>query len=87
MTYRTAMIAVYDVLDTVFVSATVTEYNGTPGVVEPVKFVLASSLPSKGEDDGEQWLLDALSYLVCDHMTEPRRSGETAGPVDGVTSR
>lgn len=87
MTYRTAMIAVYDVLDTVFVSATVTEYNGTPGVVAPVKYVLSSSLESHGDEDAETWILRAISHFVADNMTEPRRSGETSGPGDGVTSQ
>lgn len=87
MTYRTAMVAIYDVLDTVFVSATVTEYNGTPGVVAPVKYVLTTSLPSRGEDDAETWILDALSHFVADNMTAPRASGEGHGAGDGVTSQ
>lgn len=81
------MVAIYDVLDTVFVSATVTEYNGTPGVVAPVKYVLTTSLPSRGDDDAETWILEALSHFVADNMTAPRRSGEHTGAGDGVTSQ
>lgn len=81
------MVAVYDVLDTVFVSATVTEYNGTPGVVEPVKYVLTAQMQSRGDEDAEEWICRALSLFVADNMTAPRRSGEHTGAGDGVTSQ
>jgi hypothetical protein len=87
MTYRTAMVAVYDVLETVFVSATVTEYNGTPGIVKPDKYVLTASMQSRGDEDWQDWILRALSHLVADNMTAPRRSGEHTGAGDGVTSQ
>lgn len=81
------MVAVYDVLDTIFVSATVTEYDGTPGIVEPTKYVLTASLPSRGEEDAQTWILDAMSHFVADNMTAARSSRGTSGPGDGVTSQ
>lgn len=61
--YRTATMAVYDVLDTVFITATVMEYDGTPGAVEPTKTVVSAEVSSRGDDDYTVWLWRALQAL------------------------
>jgi hypothetical protein len=61
--YRTATLSVFDVLDTIFVNAVVTEYNGTPGLVEPTKSVVSVSVRSTGDDDWRIWLWRALQQL------------------------
>jgi len=61
--YRTATLAAYDVLDTVFVNVTLIEYDDTPGTSEPTKTVVSAQVSSYGDDDGAQWLRRALSAL------------------------
>jgi len=62
--YRTATIACYDVLDTVFIVATVKEYLSTPGTLPPVEYVFHTSIPSRGEDDAARWLMEGLNALA-----------------------
>lgn len=61
--YRTATLAVYDVLDTVFVNARVLEYSSTPGTVPPTELVVSASILSVGEEDPTIWLWKALQAL------------------------
>lgn len=61
--YRTATIAVYDVLDTIFISATIMEYDGTPGMTEPTKTVVSTQVSSHGDDDARLWLWRGVQQL------------------------
>lgn len=61
--YRTATMSAYDVLDTIFINAVVTEYEGTPGASEKTQFTWSASLPSTGEADTSIWLWKALQAL------------------------
>jgi hypothetical protein len=61
--YRTATLAVYDVLDTVFINAVITEYSETPGTVAPLQYVYSTSVQGRGEDDRTVWLWEALQGL------------------------
>jgi len=64
--YRTATIACYDVLDTVFIVATIKEYLSTPGTLPPVEYVFHTSIPSRGEDDAARWLYEGLTALAAE---------------------
>jgi hypothetical protein len=68
--YRTATMAVYDVLDQVHVSVKVMTYPSTPGTVPPDVEVFAAQVSSKGHDDTTLWLWEALQALqaVLDHQ-------------------
>lgn len=61
--YRTATIAVYDVLDLVFISARVMTYHSTPGTLPPVVEIYSASVVSRGRDDTPLWLWEALQAL------------------------
>lgn len=54
----------YDVMGTVFCNATVTEYDGLAGEVEPNVFVVSTSLVGRGEDHWRRWLYEGLSTLA-----------------------
>ena len=66
--YRTATVAVYDVMEEVHISVVVTEYPAMPGSAPPVKFVMSSQVRGRGEDEWSQWILRALSDFLADHM-------------------
>lgn len=68
--YRTATMAVYDVMDQVFISAKVVVYPSTPGTEPPTVEVFAAQVTSRGHDDTTLWLWDALQALqaVLDHQ-------------------
>lgn len=61
--YRTCTIAVYDVLDEVFINATVMTYPDTPGTTPPERNVYAAQVISRGHQDDTLWLWDALQGL------------------------
>jgi hypothetical protein len=67
--YRTARVAVYDVMDQVFISAVITEYRETPGTLPPVEYVLSATVPSRGLDDPHVWLLEGLAALTADEKS------------------
>lgn len=64
--YRTAVVRVYDVVGTVFINATVTEYPGTPGDCEPNQFVVSTSMLGTGEDNWRRWLYEGLRALATE---------------------
>lgn len=68
--YRTATMAVYDVLDQVHISVKVLTYPSTPGTVPPDVEVFAAQCSSKGHDDATIWLWEALQAMqaVLDHQ-------------------
>lgn len=66
--YRTATIAVYDVMDQIHISARVTEYPETPGTFPPSILTMSSQVRGRGEEDWSQWLLRALSDFLADNM-------------------
>lgn len=68
--YRTATMAVYDVMDQVHVSVKVMTYPSTPGTQPPDVEVFAAQVTSKGHDDTTLWLWEALQALqaVLDHQ-------------------
>jgi len=68
--YRTAVVRIYDVMGTVFANATVTEYDGLAGEVEPNQFVISTSLVGKGHDRWERWLYEGLSALAREGKPE-----------------
>jgi len=61
--YRTATLAVYDVLDTIFINAVVMEYHTTPGTEPPTRIVYSASISSIGDDDASLWLWRATQAL------------------------
>lgn len=61
--YRTATIATYDVLDSIFINAVVMEYPSTPGTEPPTRTVYSASISSVGEEDESVWLWTALQAL------------------------
>lgn len=61
--YRTATVAVYDVMDSVFVSARVLTYPSTPGTETPNVEVFSAQVVSRGRDDTTLWLWEALQAL------------------------
>lgn len=67
--YRTATMAVYDVMDQVHVSAKVMTYHSTPGTEAPEVEVFAAQAKSVGTEDTTLWLWEALQALqaVLDH--------------------
>lgn len=62
--YRTATIAAYDVMDTVFITATVRTYEANGEGFDSVEFTSATTVPSTGEADTAEWLRDALVALA-----------------------
>lgn len=62
--YRTATMAAYDVMDQVFVTATVRTYEANGEGFDSAEFVTATTVPSTGEDDTTDWLRDALIALA-----------------------
>ena len=84
--YRTATGSAYDVMDTVMVNMVVREYPDMPGTCETRSYVVSAQVESYGDDRWEDWLVRALEALLAAAQHEARRSGETAGPADGVTS-
>jgi hypothetical protein len=61
--YRLATIQVFDVLDVTMVSATIYEYNGTPGVIEPTKHLLSAVRKRTDHLQPDMWLWDAIQEL------------------------
>lgn len=84
--YRTATGSAYDVMDTVMVNMVVREYPDMPGTCETLSHVCSAQVQSHGDERWEDWLVRALTALLESAQREARRSGETAGPADGVTS-
>jgi hypothetical protein len=84
--YRTATGSAYDVMDTVMCNMSVREYPDMPGTCETRSYVVSAYVESHGDDRWEDWLVRALTALLESAQREARRSGETAGPADGVTS-
>lgn len=68
--YRTATMAVYDVMDQVHVSAKVMTYHDLPGTTPPEVEVFAAQVSSHGRDDTALWLWEGLQALqaVLDHQ-------------------
>lgn len=64
--YRTARLAIYDVLDTVFCNIVITEYPETPGACQPDVYAYSASVPSTGEDDPTIWAWKALQALQAE---------------------
>ena len=62
--YRTARLAIYDVLDTVFCNIVITEYPDTPGACEPDVFAYSTSVDSVGDEHAAEWAQRALESLV-----------------------
>lgn len=62
--YRTATIAAYDVMDTVFVTATVTLYDGLALGQHEVEISCATTVDGHGTSEGAIWLRDALVALA-----------------------
>lgn len=62
--YRTATVAAYDVMDTVFVTAKVQVYEPDGEGFERRELACATSVPSTGEEEDRDWLRDALIALA-----------------------
>lgn len=62
--YRTATMAAYDVLDTVYVTATVTLYDGLGTGQHEVEISCATTVDGVGSSTGAVWLRDALVALA-----------------------
>lgn len=62
--YRTATIAAYDVMDTVYITATVTLYEGVGEPSHAVEFHCATTVDGLGSSTAEVWLRDALVALA-----------------------
>lgn len=62
--YRTASIAAYDVMDTVFITATVTLYDGLGVGQHEVELSTATTVDGVGSGTGSVWLRDALVALA-----------------------
>ena len=62
--YRTATVAAYDVMGDVFVTASVRTYEANGTNFDSSEFHCATTVPSTGEDDTEDWLRDALVALA-----------------------
>lgn len=62
--YRTATIAAYDVMDTVFVTATVRTYEANGEGFDSIELTTATTVPSTGEEETAEWLRDALVALA-----------------------
>jgi hypothetical protein len=62
--YRTAVVTAYDVMDSVHVKATITEYNDLGNRdVKPVVTEVVSTVRSKGHEDPSLWLWEAIQSL------------------------
>lgn len=61
--YRTCTVQVYDVLDTVYISAVILNYHTTPGLEPPTRETYSAAVRSTGEDDPTIWLWKALQGL------------------------
>jgi len=62
--YRTASIAAYDVMDTVFITATVRLYDSLQPGVNEVEIHTATTVDGLGSGEGAVWLRDALVALA-----------------------
>ena len=62
--YRTAVVTAYDVMDSVHVKATITEYDEVGSRdAKPVVTEVVSTVRSKGHDDPTLWLWEAIQSL------------------------
>ena len=62
--YRTALVRAYDVLDTIHVVATITEYDDMGGPEsKAVVTSVNSTVRSVGRDDPSIWLWEAIQSL------------------------
>lgn len=64
--YRTAVVRLYDVIDVVFVNATITEFDGLPGDCEPSQFVISTTVSSTGTEQWQRWLYEGLRALATE---------------------
>lgn len=62
--YRIASIAAYDVVDTVFVTATVRLYDSLQPGVSEIEINTATTVDGHGTGSGSVWLRDALVALA-----------------------
>jgi len=61
--YRTAHVHAYDVLDTIFVSCQLTQWDGDPAEVEKKQLLISAECKSFGDDDPTIWLWRALQAM------------------------
>lgn len=64
MTYRMSLINIYDAMDRVHVIASVRATSPDRSESIETELRCTTSLPSTGEDDARQWLVDALVALL-----------------------
>lgn len=64
MSQRILTMTCWDVLDRVFVTARVREYDGTDPTTGETVFDRSVTVEGTGEDDVEQWVKDALVAMV-----------------------
>jgi hypothetical protein len=62
--YRTATLAVYDVMDEVFVTADVRLYDAFPEHPSEIEVHCQTTISGVGSGDGRAWLRDALVGLI-----------------------
>lgn len=64
--YRTATIAVYDVMSEVFCSVSINEYSGMPGDSDVTRITLHTTTASTGSDDWQEWLVSSLRGCIAE---------------------
>lgn len=62
--YRTATIAAYDVMDEVFIAASVRLYDHCPEVPSEIELTCSAVVSGVGTGEGRVWLKDALVALI-----------------------
>lgn len=62
--YRVATIAVYDVLETVHITATVRLWDGLITDGSDVEFTCDTTVQGVGSAEGREWLRDALIGMI-----------------------
>lgn len=64
MAQRILTLTAWDVLDRVFVTARVREYDGNDPTMGETVFDRSVTVQGSGEDESEQWVRDALIAMV-----------------------
>lgn len=62
--YRTAMLACYDVMSEVHITATVRLYDGMNLTGSETEFHCSTTVDGVGSSDGRDWLRDALVAMI-----------------------